>query len=79
MSTKAELKQALLYVMSLAMGRHDREVGGSDRIGQVLEILHRHLDDDGDELVAKCREHWRASIDDRITDLQADKDGLRTS
>ena len=75
MSTKQEVGEALKYVVSLHAGRE----GGPDPSAQALEIIYRHLDDQGDELVAKRKQHEIASLSRQIVDLETRRDELQAS
>ena len=72
MSTQAAFNQALKYIVSLTAGRE----GGPDPSAIAAEILYRHSDDAGDELVLKARLHRLAAINAKIVQLEAERDAL---
>lgn len=74
MSTQAAFNQALRYIVNLTAGRE----GGPDPSAQAAEILYRHSDDDGDELVLKSQLHRLAAINAKIAELEAERDALQT-
>lgn len=69
MSTKGEVKEALQYALSLGRGAG---------LSQALDIVYAHLDDDGDELVAKAKQHRLAALNAEIAKLEAERDALQT-
>ena len=75
MSTQQEVDEALRYLMNLTAGRE----GGPDPSAQALEIIYRHLDDKGDELVAKRKQQKIAALSKQIVDLEAIRDELQNS
>jgi len=73
MSMKQEVAEALKYAVAI-VGRGDDAVAA-----QVLDIIYSHLDDRGDELVAKAKQHRVNAINSEIADLEAERDGLQTA
>jgi len=72
MSTKAELAEALAYIVNLSAGRE----GGPNPAAQALDILYNHLDDKGDELVQKRKLHEVNALQGAIQKAQERIDEL---
>jgi len=68
MATKAEVREAIKYVLSLR---------NQMAMGQALDIIYNHLDDRGDELVRKRKLHEVGERETEITVAQARIDELQ--